>query len=177
MLLSGARRLAQPLHESNVENRRLRGSTGSRTVVDFARNLHSCTDKRDERAVERRKPICLARRFFRGIRRARTRRNAHHSRRVGEDECRGTKCVQFQRWDGSSTIRRGPSHAPGQRDPIGEIRWIGLRRSRCRIPREASGALRRHTEGRQRADHQDDATLTGPLHHCRVLRAALEEYP
>jgi hypothetical protein len=70
-----------------------------------------------------------------------------------------------------------PSHAPGQRDPIGEIGWIGLRCPRCRIPREAPCALRGQTEGRQHADYEDGATLTGPLDHCRVLRAAGKNTP
>jgi len=169
MLLSGARRLAQPLHESDVEKRRLRGSIGRWTAVDFARNLDSCTNKRDERAIERREPIGWARRCFCGIRRARARRNAHHPRRVGEDECRVAGGIQVLRGDRSSTVRRGPSHAAGQRDAIRQIGWIRLRRPRRRIAGEASGALRGQTEARQRADHQDDATLTGPLRHFRVL--------
>src|SRR5262249_7954727 len=71
--------------------------------------------------------------------------------------------------DRSSTVRRGPSHAAGQRDPIGQIGWIGLRRPRRRISFDESGALRGQTEARHRADYQNDATVTGPLRHCTVL--------
>src|SRR5262249_12264251 len=169
MLLSGAWRLAQSLHESDLENRYRRRSVRGCTVVDFARNLDSCTGKRDERAVERRQSIGLTCRFLCRVGWARARRNAHHSRRAGEDEGRGAECVQLLSRHRSSTVRRGPSHAAGERDPIGQIGWLRLRRARCRIPREASGALRGQTKGRQRADHQDDATSTGPLCHRRVL--------
>jgi hypothetical protein len=170
MLLSGAWRLAQSLHESDLEGGYRRRSVCGRTVVDFARNLDSRTGKRDERAVERRKSIGLTCRFFRGVRCARAERHPHHSRRAGEDECRGAECVQFLSRDRSSTVRRGPSHAPGQRDSIRKIGWIGLGSSRCRIPRETAGTLRGQNDGRQRADDQDDdATLTGPLRHSGVL--------
>jgi hypothetical protein len=169
MLRSGARHLTQPLHESDVENRRLRGSVRTWTVVDFARNLNSSTGKRHQCAVQRRKPIRLTRRFFRGIRCARPRRNAHHPRRIREDECRAAGCIQVLRRNRSSSIRRGPFHAAGQRDPIRQIGGIGLRRSRCRVSCEAAGALRGQTEGCHRTDDQDDATVTGPLRHCRVL--------